>query len=441
MIPVSIEDNFFDFKQGALYILRLFKTLFCNSTNVILHSDNDLYINNLNRLVNEDFFLKNKGAFKFGADFVVNNIKNFRENLCVNPILYIIFLYEIILNSISVKDFDNYKYKFKECADFLKWYYNNSNLNKADVSLKDILKLLNIKDKFLLDVASLAYEGNNIEIIESKQNRIVKDSYYRLKARLVSGDFYKQRAKIYIVDNLNLETYNRLRKLQIPILVLCTSIDFEIETSSYYITIAEISKITLLTHYNDICLLTGYGRGYYNLNEWELNNYSFGNLKEFKITEGTLYFSVDAYLTADKVKDLYKQETLDRYYMLQGKNIAIYCKEEDFEKTRSLVSLCKSLFLNGIFYEEVRTLKLLLYKFNDNNNLRKMITKVLTSYLYIYVKNELEVDKILNNSDLKLSFDKNRENLVQEDLFTSLDYYLNTFVLLNSNIEVLRKLY
>ena len=47
----------------------------------------------------------------------------------------------------------------------------------------------------------------------------------------------------------------------------------------------------------------------------------------------------------------------------------------------------------------------------------------------------------INNEDLKANYNPKIDKYTNENLFTCLDIYLNTFGLLNSNVELLRKVF
>ena len=228
------------------------------------------------------------------------------------------------------------------------------------------------------------------------------------------------KCRIFITNELTEDLYARLSNLNFPILVICTSYSENINFYSSNIRIAQISQTLMMQRYNDLCYLTGFGKGFYNLNENELNEYSFGKLKSYKFLQGILYLEAEKYLKKDDkiIEYLNKKETLDRYYMLQGKNLTIHVTEENMEKVRHIVTLLKSLKYSGIFYNEITTLDLIRYNFDK-------IDEDLTIKSFIETLEKIYKELFKNN----------------KKSFWSLDYYLNTFTLLDSNINILCKLY
>ena len=268
---------------------------------------------------------------------------------------------------------------------------------------------------------------------------IIEYKYYKLKVRHQIGTFYGTEYKIFITNVLTKELFTKLVNLCIPILVLCNYTDFEIN-NPYLLTIFNITPSELIKHYNYICMLTGFGRGFQNLDIQELNNYSFGEIKEFKFINGTLQFSSHISFTAKEIEKLNHKETLYQYYALQGKNVTINVTEEYLERVRTLVSTIKALQNNGIFYTEVKTLRIFanLYSLLDRN-LFEFLNKLLERYLLLFEFDNSTIKEVMSNKDLQVSFDV-RNGKYDNDTFTSLDYYLNIFDLLDSNVKVLSKL-
>lgn len=432
---IEIAQNFSLFKKGIFDTFKMFKMMYQNDHNILFLKNNTLYINNVEQLVNERS--KATDAYSFGVDFALQNLKNFRENICINPILYIVAL-ETLLNSITdIRDLE--KYSFKKLSDSLKWYYEESSLKRAIITMPCIKKLFikESEDKFLNEVIERVYTPSNVEIVESKHNRIVKHKYYKLKARFINGSIYGEKQKLFVVDILTKELFAKLVNLAMPILVLCSETDFEV-TNTYLLSIYVVSKTEIIKHYTDICLLTGFGRGFQNLDTNELNSYSFGDIKEFKF-DGTLMFSSEVYYNASElermgIKDKYS------YYALQGKNLTIETTEEYLEKVRCIVSIIKSLQNNGIFYGECKTLRILRTSYNVVDKiLSDFIETLLRNYLNLFKFNIQTINEVVNNPVLKSNFNA-INGKYDDEYFTSLDYYLNIFNLLDSNVKVLSKL-
>lgn len=436
---IVINTNFSKFRQGIFDACKLFKTIYQKNRYVLLYEDNQLFKNNLERLCN----IKNDPScsYSFGYFFVQRNVDNFRQNICINPILYITALENIVRNCQEIKDFEKYKGIGNKISQVIKDYFEMSNLSKAIITLQDIKNLFNEDDKFLNQVIEQSYYPSNIQIVESKENKIIKDKYYRIKGNLVCGEFYKQDCFIFLTDHIDRKLYQALLELRRHILIICTTCDVEVE-NSYYLTIIKTSLTTFIKHYDSICILTGAGRGYYNLDVEELNHYSFGHIKEFKFIEGELQFSVDEYLLSNDIRlDRYNtRDSRSIYYSLQGKNTIIYTTEENMEKIRNITSLIKSLILEGIFYDEIKTLKLLEYIFNINTFISNFCTNILKEFLVLNNIDSITIEKIIQNKNLKETYDIKTKQFIQSENFQALDYYRTTFSLLESNINTLYKL-
>lgn len=427
MEPIPMNDNIIYFKKGVLDTIKLFKTIYKDSKNILYYSD-QLYINNLEQLLKNTSDMK-PYVYTLGEQIVLTSIKDFRENICINPILYLLALETLIE---SLKDFDwlgQYIGKFEEINTFLKDFYKNSLLPKVQITPQDIKSTFKqyLDNSFLEKVVTESIKKANITIEESKQNLILEDKYYKIKARLISGSVYGQDLKCFITDTLTKELYEKLCAFNFKILVICTEASVEIKNSN--INVVVISKTSMMNYYQDLALLTGFGKGFFNLDINELNSYSFGQVKEYKFSYSTLYISVEKYFKEDdeKIAYLNKKETLDRYYMMQGKNITIQVQEEFLEIVRHIVSLSKSLQNSGVFYNEITTLNLITYNFEfikDDLTIRTFIKKIYEKYL-----------KLLGISNIDAA-----ENNHSDD-YWSLDYYLNTFALLESNVKSLYKIY
>lgn len=427
MEPIPMNDNIVYFKKGILDTIKLFKVIYKDNRNVLYYSD-QLYVNNLEQLINSQSASK-PFAYTFGEQIVLTALKDFRENICINPILYLLALETLIE---SLKDFNwlgQYVGKFEEINNFLKDFYKNSPLPKVQITSQDIKLIFKqyLDNPFLEKVVIESIKKANVTIEESKQNLILEDKYYKIKARLYAGSIYEQNLKFFIVDSLTKDLYLKLCSTNLKILVICSEVNIEIKNPNINVVI--VSKTTLMKHYQDLSLLTGFGKGFFNLDIDELNSYSFGQVKEYKFSYSTLYISVEKYFKEDdeKIAYLNKKETLDRYYMMQGKNITIHVQEEFLEIVRHIISLSKSLQNSGVFYNEITTLNLIAYNFEfikDDLTIRTFIKKIYSKYLKLLGINGTEAVKI-NYSDG----------------YWSLDYYLNTFALLESNVKSLHRIY
>ena len=430
---MNIEIN--QFRKGIFDICKLFKTIFQNDRNIIVSKNNINYINNLDQL----FSLKtaNDSSYNFATNYMLTQIQNFRENICINPILYIIAFEQLIEKITSFRELE--KYDFSKIVNFLKWYYENSNLPKAVITYQHIKNLFikESEDKFLSEVINQSAIPQNIEIVESKHNNLIKHKYYKLKCHYISGKIYGNNHKLFMTTNLTKELLAKLISLKIPILLIYCDADFY-PGDNYNVTTMQLSVTNYLKNYNNICLLTGFGRGYQNLNIEELNNYSFGDIKEFKFVNGELLFSSEIYYTKKQVDNM-KIEDKYSYYALQGKNLTIEVNEEYLERVKSIVSIVKALQNNGIFYTEPKSLRIISKSLIDNEDLKKYIDNLLKNYLQLFRFNINTIQEVIDNGDLSASFNV-YTGKYEGEIFTSLDYYLNIFSLLDSNVKTLSKL-
>lgn len=435
---MNVNKNISQFKAGVKDVCALFRTLFQKDKNIILSKDNINYINNIEQL----FSLKreNSDVYNFAVNYTLTQIQNFRENICINPILYIIAFEQLFDKITDLRELS--KYDFKKIVDTLQWYYNESNLSKVKINKLDIQRLFykERQDNFLSKIIDTVSNKCNVEIIESKTNVIIKHKYYKLKAHYLCGPIYGTDYKIFITNTLTKDLFAKLVNIKFPILVLCNNTDFEV-TNSYNLTILNVTPTEILNHYKYICMLTGFGRGYQNLDIDELNNYSFGEVKEYKFVDGVLQFSSNVYYSAKEVEYLNKKETLDKYYALQGKNVLINCTEEYLERVKSIVSTIKALQNTGIFYTETKTLRILIRSCErTDQKLTCFLDNLLQNYLSLFHFDYMIIQRVIENGDLSASFNVNTGKY-DDEIFTSLDYYLNIFALLDSNVKTLSKLY
>ena len=435
---MNVNKNISQFKAGVKDVCALFRTLFQKDKNIILSKDNINYIHNIEQL----FSLKreNSDVYNFAVNYTLTQIQNFRENICINPILYIIAFEQLFDKITDLRELS--KYDFKKIVDTLQWYYNESNLSKVKINKLDIQRLFykERQDNFLSKIIDTVSNKCNVEIIESKTNAIIKHKYYKLKARYLCGPIYGTDYKIFITNTLTKDLFTKLVNIKFPILVLCNDTDFEV-TNSYNLTILNVTPTEILNHYKYICMLTGFGRGYQNLDIDELNNYSFGEVKEYKFVDGVLQFSSNVYYSAKEVEHLNKKETLDKYYALQGKNVLINCTEEYLERVKSIVSTIKALQNTGIFYTETKTLRILIRSCErTDQKLTCFLDNLLQNYLSLFHFDYMIIQRVIENGDLSASFNVNTGKY-DDEIFTSLDYYLNIFALLDSNVKTLSKLY
>lgn len=451
MMNLEINKNIEIVKKGMLDVIELFKVQYASNKNIIIDKNNTLYINNIEQILTKD---TNKDKhYLFGFNFVLDNIKNFRNSICINPILYLLSL-EVIVNKITnFNQLKKYKGLFKKCNEFILNYYKVSALSKAKIDLKDIeigfKDLLN--DDFIKKVCEIVYEPSNVQIQESKQNSIIKSKLYEIKAKKLCGKIYSDKPQeiMFWFYNLNLDNLLKFKDFiyrnNKEIVVLCSDIKDDIlqeiknissNISFYQLTPSNAYKAT------DLIYLTGADILPFDFST-RLEDYKFGKLKEFIFKDSILCIRGTEELKEDdkRITHLKKKDTYNRYYMILGKTIKIECQEEIMENVRAITSIIRSLSLEGVFYDIASTLKLLLIYFQQSHTMTLFLIELIKKYFALNNINSINVYKFIKqeNMDTILSF-KTGE-FVKEKSFTTISLYLNTFGLLESNIEVMSKLY
>ena len=112
---MNINENLDQFKKAVSDTCKLFKTMFQDDRNVIISKDNINYINNIEQLF--DLKTKNSDVYKFGVNYTLTQIQNFRENICINPILYILAFEQLIEQITDLRQLE--KFNFKKVLIFL----------------------------------------------------------------------------------------------------------------------------------------------------------------------------------------------------------------------------------------------------------------------------------------------------------------------------------
>ena len=115
--------------------------------------------------------------------------------------------------------------------------------------------------------------------------------------------------------------------------------------------------------------------------------------------------------------------------------------EEYLERVKSIVSTIKALQNTGIFYTETKTLRILIRSCErTDQKLTCFLDNLLQNYLSLFHFDYMIIQRVIENGDLSASFNVNTGKY-DDEIFTSLDYYLNIFALLDSNVKTLSKLY
>ena len=168
------------FVRGALKAIELFKVVFDVNKNVIISAQNELHINNTELLICERNFADKD--FQFGFNFVIENIEKYREKLCINPILYLLFLEQCLQENTyehltALKSAIN---DFRQCFDS---YCQNSQITAVRPNFDELNIITQefVKDDFLKEVLKQAYGSKFVLIQEEKFNAIEPNPYYMLK--------------------------------------------------------------------------------------------------------------------------------------------------------------------------------------------------------------------------------------------------------------------
>lgn len=449
----EINNNINIVKKGMLDAIKLFKVQYAEHKNIIISSNKEIYINNIEQILTNDDN-KNK-YYLFGFNFILDNIKNFRSNICVNPILYLLSVEILIDKIINFDELKKYIVEFKKVNSFLLDFYNTSSLNKVKLTLddiKNIFKNLFIND-FFEKICEYIYEPGNVQIQESKQNNIYISRAYDIKTTHICGKFLNEDLEVIfwfskITEKKLLEFKNYIYTNNKKVMVIFNEVDDNVldklkRTSPDNLVFFQLKGLSFIKT-EDLKKITDADLLFYCDDIGTFNNYKFGKIKKYVFNNGILSIEGIKYFNKNdkQIKYLNKKNTLDRYFMMQGKTIKIECKEEILENVRSVVSLLRSVYFEGLFYNEEITLKLLLNYFNDNNNvLKNFFKKLLKCYLTLCDINSVDIEKYINDKNNLLVYDVTQNKFVDKKLFTALAVYLNTFALLNSNIEVLSKIY
>ena len=442
---LEINKNINIVKKGMIDAIELFKIHYARNKNIIIQKD-FLYLNNIEQMLTKDS--GKDRHYLFGFNFVLDNINNFRYNICVNPILYLLCLEIIIDKIVSFDELKKYRGLFKKTNDFLLNYYKISSLAKAKINLEDIENNFAnlLTDDFIKQVCEKVFEPSNIQIEENTINNIVNSKFYEIRATYISGKKYSEEplSILFWSQNITKENINKLKDFvysnNMKLIVVCSPLNEDISNylknfKNDIISFYQISNYNFLRSIDLIKLTEANNISYDGF--MNFNDYIFGTVKKFIFNSGVLSIEGKKYFDKNdkSISYLNKKNTLDRYYMMQGKTLKISCKEEILENVRAIVSLVKSIYTEGIFYDISTTLKLLQLCL-PNNFWNTLIGK----YFMLNDINRTTIEEYINKKDLKNSLDFNTGKYVNKT-FTALSIYLNTFGLLESNIEVMCKIF
>lgn len=455
-----------DFISGALKAIELFKVVFDVNKNVIITSEEKIHINNTELLLQERNF--NNKEFNFGFNFVLKNIEEYRNTLCINPIFYLLLLEQIFLLFLKYdkKQLNNLLKDFEDLRKFLNDYKENSSLKNARPNFEELKIIENhfLKNDFLLNVAKEAYTLKSIEIKEEKFNIIEEDNYYTLKcSKYGKGNiFYNKEVYIWFSKITKKELNNFfdfviLNKKNVVVFYN----EADKETQKEIEKISSYSNYLLFIHYpglnfydimKDINILSGKTNKdiYYDNSFGSIFNYIPGKLKELKFEAGKLKIkSFKKYEQYEKYLDyLRNYNHLERFLMMKCDGIIIKCKENILEECRAIVSLSRSIYNSGVFYSEIFGFQLFLYYLKNNFTKNKkydiidLLVKSLKEFFLLYNdKNGYNciINKIKDN-DLRLTYNLNDKKMKKEKQFISFEMYDLSFKQLISNIKILASL-
>ena len=435
---LEINNNISSVKKGMFDAIKTLKILYAKNRNIIIDKNNELYVNNIEQLLASK--PENNKYYTFGHNFIYNNIENLRANLCMNPLLYLSCL-EVILDRITnFSELKKYKETFNNIYKFILNYYNESAFHKTKINLDDIKSTFKslITNEFLEDVCNKVFIKSKVVIEESKENKIILDDFYEINANYICGDKFSYNKVNILFWLSNKESLNKLKSYTYnlesigqKLIIISSKLDQSIipDLKNSNLTLYELTDRDFLKT-RDLIAISGADNNYYD-GTFSLNTYILGQVK-FIFKDRKLYLKNKLFEEKD-IQFLNTKNTLDRYYMLQGKTIRINCIEEDMEKVREIVSTIKSIQNEGIFYDVSTTLKLCQLFFKTD-----FLNKLIKRYFSLNNINILDIEKFLNQSDLDEVLDINGN--FRGKTFTALAVYLTTFKLLESNIEVMSKL-
>lgn len=451
---IDIRKKRKDFVEGSLKAIELFKIVFDINKNVIINYQQKNHINNTELLLEKQNF-KNK-EFMFGFNFVLENISEFRKNLCTNPIFYLLFLEYIIKN---LSDLNKIQKETQSMIDFVLFYYQNSFFAQVKPTFQEVCFIQDkyLKNNFLEEVAKISYDLVHVTIQESKENFIEKDPYYSLKCSHFNYKdaekdceciiWFSKITKIELDYFINFVLINKKR-----VVVFYNGAEKEVEQKiKSYVKYGDnlfFVKIPGLTFYDkmkDVQIISGAQINYYDAQFQQIETYQFGKIKTILFLPGLI--KIKGIKKYEEIKKqltyLFNSQKIERLLTLQGKSYIIYAKEENLEEVRALVSSCRSMYNYGVFYNELTTLSLLNYYFKLEKKETKTFEIIMLDYLKLLENEENAVEdkeKILNNQDLKKTYNIQTKTFEENKMFIPFENYSYSFKLLKSNINVLKNI-
>lgn len=433
---IDINKDIISFKKGINEAINNFKICFQSDSNIIINHKNENHINNI------DILLKHQNTsnkvYNLGYNLIVDSIDSIRKQICIKPILYLLFI-EQILKEINYDILNNYKKIIKDFNHFIIYYNDKSKLKNVRITENDLLSYFNYNNDFYNDVIKISYKINNVEILENKFNLIEKDESYTIKASWYAAQkFYKNVDCIIWYSPL---TINDLKELTNFALIRNTKIvlffNYCNEDVLNYINQTKIlgriiyCKIhgdIFFDRLRDIKYITKSDDLFYDKNFKTLISYRFGKIKDIEYKNGEVrIIGTNKYENFKQhVSYLQNIANIKRLNMVKGNSYIINCEQKDLENIRNIVSFCKSSILYGIFFGITKTLNILNFKYKNQN----LINDLYINLLKFYKIDIKYLQSIKNN--IKYSYNFSLNDYVND--FVPLQLYIETFKLLYNNI-------
>lgn len=447
---IDVRNNLLDFQNGALKAIKLFKVVFDVNKNIIISKNEKLHINNTELMLEKQN--GNNKEFLFGFNYVLENIEEYRKQLCINPIFYLLILEYIIKNLDKIKEIENIVCKIEK---FVADYYKNSNLCKARPTFDELCFIQedNIKNDFLKEVAKVSYDLTHITIKEDKFNLIEKNPYYTIKANHYGyNKEYKNYEVIIWFSKITLKELKEFENFVLlnrkKVVVFYNDSDKEtIEHIKNYISyddsiaFVHISGLSFYDKMRDIQIICGCQSNYFDSSFQKIYDYQFGKLDYLKFD-----FSEIKMLGSKKYEDVKQQlsylnnyNKLERLLTLQHKCYIIHINGEYLENTRCIVSSCRSMYNNGVFYNEIGTISLMLYFFREKKVIN-FLEDILLNFLLLHLGEDAYnfCEVIKKHNDFKKFFNLKTKSFEKNNMFIPYEVYVCAFNLLKSNIKMIK---
>ena len=448
------------FKDGALKAIELFKVVFDVNKNVIISEKEKLHINNTELLITERTF--DDKDYQFGFNFVIENIEKYRERLCINPIFYLLFLEYILSSNLTKCHLNSLKSSVNAIKKLFNDYCASSQISSArpDFDELNIITQELVKDDFLKEILRHSYGSKYIMIQEGYENHIYNNPFYFLRCTKYGKlNVYNDIESVVWFSTItdkelqNFIDFCTLNHKRIAVFFNSAekSVFQKLKDISFFVNDVVFFHYPGLSFYDimkDINILSGKKNtdNFYDNSFGQIYDYSFGKLKMIKFEEGT------AKILGCKKYDDYKQylgylkttKSMERISMLRGDSVIVCCKEDLIEASRVIVSLAKSIYTKGIFYDEITTLQLFLFYFTktDLTNYERMfiismLQDILKKILILYGCQNYQ-DILSNAYDGKLDkiFNPLTKQFQVSKRYTSREMYDLTFDYLLADLSL-----